>query len=107
MKDSASGSELAHAGDRFLWFVPACMLAIIVLGLVRLIWQQVPALFAMAGIVGGGLSAYLMIHERAVTNGSPGLIATQWTILFWLGVAASVGIGITAFFFYSTRSRSP
>ena len=107
MKDSVSGYDLAREGDRFLWFVPLFMVAVVVFGLLRLIWEKMPAVFALAGTVGGGVSAYLMYHERSITNNSPRLVATQWTLLFWLGFVASLGVLTAAFIFYVRRSRSP
>ena len=38
---------------------------------------------------------------------SPRLVATQWTLLFWLGFVASLGVVASAFIFYVRRSRSP
>jgi len=107
MKDSVSGYDLAREGDKFLWFVPLFMVAVVVFGLLRLIWEKMPAVFALAGTVGGAVSAYLMYHERSITNNSPRLVATQWTLLFWLGFAASLGVLTAAFIFYVRRSRSP
>jgi hypothetical protein len=107
MKGSVSGFDLAREGDRFLWFVPLFMLAVLVFGLVRLIWEKMPAVFALTGTVGGSVSAYLMYHERSLTNSSPRLVATQWTALFWLAFAASLGIVTAACIFYAKRSRSP
>lgn len=107
VKDSVSGYDLARAGDHFLWWVPIFTLATILLGAARLVWEKMPALFALTSVVGGGLSAYLMIYERANTNDSPRLVATQWTALFWLAVIASLGIVAAAFAFYIRRSRSP
>ena len=107
MKDSVSGYDLAREGDKFLWFVPLFMVAVVVFGLLRLIWEKMPVVFALAGTVGGAVSAYLMYHERSITNNSPRLVATQWTLLFWLGFAASLGVLTAAFIFYVRRSRSP
>jgi hypothetical protein len=107
IKDSASGFDLARAGDRFLWLVPSFMAVIILLGLVRSIWERMPAIFALSGTVGGSLSAYLMYHEYSITNDSPRLVATKWTALFWLGFVASLGIVAAALAFYTKRSRSP
>jgi hypothetical protein len=107
MKDSVSGFDLAREGDELLWLVPLFMLAVLVFGLLRLIWEKMPAVFALAGTVGGGVSAYLMYHERSITNNSPRLVATQWTFIFWLGFLASLGLVTSAFIFYVRRSRSP
>jgi hypothetical protein len=107
MRDSLSGFDLARSGDRFLWFIPFFMSAILVCGLVRLIWEKVPSIFALAGIVGGGATAYLLYHERSITNDSPRLVETQWTFLFWLELLAAFGIVAFAFIYYVRRARSP
>jgi hypothetical protein len=83
------------------------MVAILILGLLRLIWEKLPAIFALTGTVGGSISAYLMYRERSITNNPSRIVATQWTAIFWLGFVASIGIAITAFIFYLRRSRSP
>ena len=107
VKDSVSGYDLAREQDRFLWFVPVFMLAILVLGLARPLWDAIPALFALAGTVGGSISAYLMFYERSSTNDSPRLVATKWTALFWLAFVACIGIVAAALAFYAKRARSP
>jgi hypothetical protein len=107
MKDSVSGFDLAREGDQLLWLVPLLMIAVLLFGLLRLIWEKMPAVFALAGTVGGSVSAYLMYHERSITNNSPRLVATQWTLFFWLGFLASLGVVATAFIFYLKRSRAP
>jgi hypothetical protein len=94
-KDSVSGFDLAHSGDKLLWLVPSFMLVIILLGLSRFIWEKVPVIFALASTVGGSLSAYLI------------LVPAQWTALFWLGFVACLGIVAAALMFYARRSRSP
>ena len=90
LRDSVSGFGLAREGDKFLWFIPIFMLLIVALGVARLIWDKLPAVFALASTVGGGFSAYLMYHERFMINDSPRLVATQWTALFWLAFLASL-----------------
>lgn len=107
MKDSVSGFDLAREGDQALWFAPVFMIAILTFGLLRLIWEKSPAIFALTGTVGGSISAYLMYRERSITNNSARIVATQWTPIFWLGFVASLGIAITAFIFYLRRSKSP
>jgi hypothetical protein len=107
MKDSVSGFDLAREGDQVLWIVPVFMVAILLLGLLRLIWEKLPATFALTGTVGGSISAYLMYRERSITNNPSRIVATQWTAIFWLGFVASIGIAVTAFLFYHRRSRSP
>jgi hypothetical protein len=107
MRDSVSGYDLAREGDKSLWFIPLFMLLILAFGLVRGIWEKRPVVFALASTVGGGLSAFLMVHERFTINDSPRLVSTQWTALFWLAFLASVAMAATAFWFYGRRARSP
>lgn len=107
IKDSASGFDLAREGDQVLWFVPLFMVAILVFGLARWVWEKLPALFALTGTVGGGLSAYLMYRERLNLTDTPRLVAMQWTPVFWLGLLASLGIVAAAFWFYAVRARAP
>jgi len=106
LRDSVSGFDLAR-NSSLLWLIPASMAAVIFLGLARLIWEKMPAVFALAGTVGGGVSAYLIYRERLSSNPSAGLLAAQMTIWFWLGFLASLGVAATAFVFYARRSRSP
>jgi hypothetical protein len=77
LKDSVSGYDLAREGDQVLWFVPLFMLAILMLGLLRFVWEKLPAVFALAGTVGGSLSAYLMYRERSMTNSSSKIAAKR------------------------------
>ena len=107
MKDSLSGYDLAREQDKYLWFVPVFMLAILILGLARPLWEKMPALFALAGTVGGSVSAYLMVYERSSTNNSSRLAATKWTALFWLAFVACLGIVAAALAFYAKRARAP
>jgi hypothetical protein len=106
-KDSVSGLDLAREVNEFLWLVPAFMLAIILLGLGPLIRERIPAIFALAGTVGGSISAFLMYYERSRMNDSPRLIAMQWTVFYWLGFLASIGVVACTLVFYTLRSRSP
>ena len=107
IRDSVSGYDLARSGDRLLWLLPLVMLTIIGLALSRRIVENLPGVVAVVMTVGGSISAYVMFHERSSTNSSPRLIATQWTLFFWLGFLACVGIVISGFAWYLKRSRSP
>ncbi|HXU09744.1 MAG TPA: hypothetical protein VN743_12180 [Blastocatellia bacterium] len=107
IRDTVSGYDLARSGDRLLWLLPLVMLTIIGLALSRRIVENLPGVVAVVMTVGGSISAYVMFHERSSTNSSPRLIATQWTLFFWLGFLACVAIVIGGFAFYAKRSRSP
>jgi hypothetical protein len=107
VKDSVSGLSLARDGDNLLWFIPVFMLAVSGFGIARRIWNEVPSVFALTSTLGGSIGAYLMYQERQNLNHGPRLIATQWTIFFWLAFAASLAVVLAAIVFYSRRSRSP
>ena len=107
VKDSASGFDLARAGDTILWLIPGFMLVIMLVGVWRSLEKRRPSLFALVSFVGGGISAYLMYHERSSTNQSRRWVFAQWTSLFSLGFVASLGIVAAALVYYARRSRSP
>src|SRR5262245_54108967 len=90
LRDSVSGYDLARSGDNLLWLVPVFMLVIITLAILRNVSDKIPIIPALSMTVGGSLSAYLMYSERSSTNGSPKLVATQWTVFFWLGFLACI-----------------
>lgn len=105
-KDSASGFNLARDGDRALWLVPLLMLAVLACGLARVVWERMPALFALSGMVSGLLSAWLMFYERRNVTPSS-LIATFWTTWYWLGLVSSLVVAAAALWFYARRVRAP
>ena len=106
LRDSVSGFDLAHTSSLLLWLIPLSMMAVILLGLLRSVRDNTPAVFALAGTIGGGASAYLIYRERFISNRSGALIATQMTVWFWLGLLAALGVAAAAFAFYAVRSRS-
>jgi len=106
-RGSASGLDLAREGNRSLLLIPFFLLAVLLTGFVRIIWDQMPAVFALIGMVGGGLSAYLMHRERLKTVPSRGLISVQMTAWFWLGLLASLGVALAVLLFYARRSKAP
>lgn len=106
-KDSMSGLDLAREGDHTLWLVPLSMLLILLLGSWRLIRDRIPALFALISIVGGGLSAWLIYRTRLNTGNSSSLIATFWTVWFWLSFVGSLVAAAAAIMFYARRARAP
>ena len=107
VKDSVSGFDLARSGDKYLWFLPLLMITVLITGLTRSIWERTPWLFALASTAGGAISAYLMYFERSTTNDSPRLVATQWTVVFWLAFIAALGVIAAGLVFYARASRSP
>lgn len=107
LRDSVSGYDLARSGDNLLWLVPVFMLVIIALFILRNVRDKMPIIPALSMTVGGSVSAYLMYRERSSTNGSPKLIATQWTVFFWLGFLACICLVAAGVVFYGKRSRAP
>ncbi len=107
LRDTASGRDLARGGEPALWLVPVAMLAVLFVGLARIVWERMPALFGLVSIVAGGLSAYLIYHERADTVRLGGLISAYSTVWLWLGIAASLGVAVSAVSFYAKRIRAP
>jgi len=107
VKASDSGTDIARNDDRLLWAVPILMLIILLFGLTRAIWERNPFLFSLAGIVGGGFSAYLMYRRHSALGKSADVLGAQWTVWCWLGLAASVVVAASALLFYSKKSRSP
>ena len=79
VRDSASGFDLAREGDRALWLVPLLMVVVLAFGLARTVWYRLPGLYALSGMAGGLVSAWLMFYERGNTRPASSLIATFWT----------------------------
>jgi hypothetical protein len=107
LRDSVSGYDLARSGDRLLWLVPVLMLVIVILATLQRVREKMPILLALSMTVGGSLSAYLMYREYSSTDRSPKLIATQWTVFFWLGFLACLCVVVAGIVFYTRRSRAP
>jgi hypothetical protein len=102
VKETASGFDLARDGDSALWLVPLLMLAVVLLGLVR-VWKQSVSSFTMVSLVSGLVSAYLMNRERVHASNIIGAHVTGW---FWLGLFLSLAVAISGLTFYLKRSRS-
>ena len=107
LRDSVSGLDLARSGDRILWIVPLSMLVIVLVGVSRSASERLPAILALCMTAGGSISAYAMFHERSTITNGPRLVAAQWTVFFWLGLLACLGIVAAGFASYARRSRSP
>src|SRR4030095_10323169 len=84
-KDSASGFDLARDGARALWLAPLLMTVGLALGMARAVWDRMPAMFALSGMAGGLVGAWLMYYERSRAVPSSILIAAFWTTWYWLG----------------------
>lgn len=106
-RDSASGLDLARSGEPALWLIPLAMCLVLFTGLARFVWESRPAVFAVVGIVVGGLSAYLMYREHTGVTRTAELLNALWTAWYWLGIVSSLGVAASALRFYVQRSRSP
>jgi hypothetical protein len=100
-KDSASGFDLAR-GDGVLWLAPLLMLAVVLLGVMR-VRKKTPAVFALLSILAGAVSAYLMNRERANAEQSLGLVGAHVTGWFWLGLVSSLAVAAGAIRSYLKR----
>jgi hypothetical protein len=100
-RDTASGFDLARGGDQMLWLVPLLMLAVILLGLMR-VWKQMPAVFALVSMASGLICAYLLNRER---QDAESLALTRLTGWFWLGLFSSLIVVISALMSYLKRSK--
>ncbi len=106
-KDAASGLDLARGGARALWLIPLLMIAVLLLGGLRPLWERAPALFSLSGTAGGSISAWLMLRERLSPGNKSELMAIFWTAWFWLGLIGSVVVTAAALWFYARRARAP
>ncbi len=100
-----SGLDLARRGHSLLWLIPALSLTLLVLGLVRFVWERLSLLFALSGTAGGGMIAYLIYLERANAMKSA-VVPIELTLWYWLGLIASLVLVAAAFVFYAKRIRS-
>jgi hypothetical protein len=107
IKDSASGFDLARNDDRALWLVPILMIGVLSLCLIRVMLDRAPWLFSLIGVSGGLISAWLIFRARASAGSSSSLIATFWTVWYWLGLMASLVVSAGALWFYTRRVRAP
>ena len=105
VRDSASGADLARS-DGFLWVIPISMAMVLITGLIK-VWKTVPSIFSLSGLAGGCISAYSIYLEHVRLDDAPRLVATRWTVLFWLVMLACVGIAAASLIFYVDRSRAP
>jgi hypothetical protein len=107
VKDSASGFDLAREGDHALWLVPLLMVVVLAFGLARAVSDRLPGLYALSGMAGGLISAWLMFYERGNARPPSSLIATFWTTWYWIGLTASLVVAAAALWFYIKRARAP
>jgi hypothetical protein len=103
--EAASGLDLAREGRTLLWLVPSLSLTVLILGMVRIVWERASMLFALSGTSGGCIIAYLMYVERAGDT-REAIIPVEWTVWYWVGLIASLVIAAAAFVFYVRQTRS-
>lgn len=105
-RDTLTGLDLARNDHALLWLIPLLMLAVIVLGLLR-IRREKPTALAIVSAISGGVTIYLMNRERVRVQDESNLISAQLTGWFWLGFMAAVLIVITAVALLLQRQRAP
>lgn len=87
--DRLSGVDLARDGHNALWLIPVLMLVVVFLVIARR-WKERRMVSAIATLVAGLVSIYLMNRERGRFHETSGLIAVSLTAWFWLGFAAAI-----------------
>ena len=87
--DRLSGVDLAREGHNALWLIPVLMIAVLFLSIARS-WKERRGISAVATLVAGLVSVYLMNRERGRFDPSSGLIAVNLTAWFWFGFGAAV-----------------
>ncbi len=105
-RDSLTGLDLARNYHPLLWLIPLLMLAVAVLGLLR-VRREKPTTQAIVSALSAGVTLVLMNRERARVQDTSNLISAQLTGWFWLGLLAAVLILITAVALLLQRQRSP
>ena len=99
-----SGVDLARDGHNGLWLIPVLMLAVLFFAVARG-WKERSEVSALAGLVAGLVSAYLMNRERARADDTSGLIAVALTGWFWLGFASTLGLTILSAWRFLKRRK--
>ena len=105
-RDSLTGLNLARNDHPLLWLIPLLMLAVLVLGLLR-VRKEKPTAQALVSAISAGVTVLLMNRERVRVQDTSNLISAQLTGWFWLGLLAAVLIVITAVALLLQRQRSP
>lgn len=105
-RDTLSGFNLARNDHALLWLIPLLMLAVLVVGLLRQ-RREKPTTLAIASVISGGATIYLMNRERVRVQDQANLVSAQLTGWFWLGFIAAVLIVITAVALLLQRQRAP
>jgi len=104
-KDTLTGLDLARDIHGILWLVPALMMIIILLGLLRS-WKDRMQTFAIVSLICGAISAALMNRERLRVHDESGVISAQLTGWFWLAFISVFALVISAIGMLLRRQRS-
>lgn len=105
-KDTLSGLDLARGGQSLLWLVPILLGGLALLEIFRALKEKL-TLYSMVSALCGGVTVYLMNRERLRAQDESGLIATQLTGWFWLGLFSSLAIVISGLVLFVSGKRSP
>ena len=105
-RDSLTGLDLARNDHPLLWLIPLLMLAVAVLGLLR-VRKEKPTTQAIVSALSAGVTIILMNRERTRVQDQSNVISAQLTGWFWLALIAAVLIAITAVALLLLRQRSP
>jgi hypothetical protein len=104
--DTSSGIDLARTDDHSLWLIPLLMIAIILVGVLRVFTPGNP-IFGLLALLSGLTSTYLTNLERSRFANSSGLIAVRLTPWFWLALGSSIALIVSGVFSLLRRPRAP
>jgi hypothetical protein len=102
--DSLSGVDLARNGHGELWLIPLLMIVALLLNVARA-WGERRAVIAVANLVAGLVSAYLMNRERVRAEDTTGILQVSVTGWFWLGFASTLVLVLLACLQFLKRTR--
>jgi hypothetical protein len=102
--DSLSGVDLARNGHGELWLIPLLMIVALLLNVARA-WGERRAVIAVANLVAGLVSAYLMNRERVRAEDTTGILRVSVTGWFWLGFASTFVLVLLACLQFLKRTR--
>jgi hypothetical protein len=99
-----SAVDIARDGHNSLWLILPLMLAVLLVGVLRA-WRERREISALASVLAGLITTYLMNRERLRAGDTSGLIAVRLTGWFWLGLVSSVGLVVLGSLRLLKRSR--
>ena len=94
-EDRLSGIDLARDSHHGLWLIPALMVIVLIISVVKN-WKEKRELSAITTLIAGLVSAYLMNRERARADNISGLIAVNLTGWFWLGFGSTITLVVVS-----------